>query len=212
MNFQALHKQRKFLLIAAAIGVIAVFLPWLTISVSMFGVSESNSINGFRSYGIMVFIAFIVAAIIPLMGKQEAALEKNLWFSELIAGAVAVLFLLISFFNLSNSVGGGFGIADASYGFGMWLAVAASVAILLISWMYRDPSNNLKEGFDSLKQTITTHTSTFNTPGSSAPKRTNTIDELERLAKLKENGSISEEEYLQMKAKIMTGDVSSFNN
>lgn len=211
MNFQTLHTQRKYLLIASAIGVIAVFLPWLTISVSMFGVSESNSTNGFRSYGIMVFIAFIVAGIIPLMGNQQSALEKNLWFSELIAGAIAVLFLVISFFNLSNSLGGGFGIANASYGFGMWIALVASLAILLISWMYRDPSNNLKEGFDSLKHTIATRTSTFNNTNTTSTSN-NKISELERLAKLRDNGSINEEEYAQMKAKIMAGDVSSFNN
>ena len=33
MNFQTMNKQRKFVLIAAAIGVISMFLPWISISI-----------------------------------------------------------------------------------------------------------------------------------------------------------------------------------
>ena len=49
MNFQTLNRQRKYILIAAAAGAIAVFLPWATISVDLFGYSASQSINGFHS-------------------------------------------------------------------------------------------------------------------------------------------------------------------
>src|SRR6266536_3200206 len=54
MNFQTMSRQRKFIMIAAAAGIISVFLPWVTVSI--FG--ESQSTNGFRSYGIVVFLAF----------------------------------------------------------------------------------------------------------------------------------------------------------
>ena len=37
MNFQTLNKQRKMILIAAAIGLIAVFLPWIKMSASILG-------------------------------------------------------------------------------------------------------------------------------------------------------------------------------
>ncbi len=36
MNFQTMNKQRKFILIAAAVGIIAMFLPW--VKISFFGI------------------------------------------------------------------------------------------------------------------------------------------------------------------------------
>lgn len=33
MNFQTMNKQRKFVLIPAAAGIISMFLPWVRISV-----------------------------------------------------------------------------------------------------------------------------------------------------------------------------------
>ena len=35
MNFQTMNKQRKFVLIAAAVGVISMFLPWISIFLAL---------------------------------------------------------------------------------------------------------------------------------------------------------------------------------
>ena len=44
MNFQTMNKQRKFVLIAAAVGVISMFLPWVSVSVSrIYQVSKWNA-------------------------------------------------------------------------------------------------------------------------------------------------------------------------
>jgi Na+/H+ antiporter NhaC len=50
MNFETMSKQRKMILIAAAIGIVSMFLPW----VSVFGFS----VNGMNGWGVLVFFVF----------------------------------------------------------------------------------------------------------------------------------------------------------
>src|SRR5438067_11962991 len=116
MNFQTMNKQRKFILVAAAAGIISIFLPWITVGV--FGMSEST--NGFHSYGVIVFLAFAGAAIVSLMADQTKTLDQIMWMLAMIAGAVSLLFTIIFFTNLS----GGYGVVQA--GFGIWIALIAS--------------------------------------------------------------------------------------
>src|SRR5919197_161073 len=112
MNFQTRSKQRKFILISAATGIISIFLPWIT--VGAFGMSES--VNGFRSYGIVVFLAFAVVCIISLLGNQVKTLDQTMWMVALGTGIIALLFAIIFLTNMNE----GFGIVKA--GFGIWIA------------------------------------------------------------------------------------------
>jgi hypothetical protein len=191
MNFQTMSKQRKYILIAAAAGLISVFLPWIT--VGAFGMS--NSVNGFRSYGIAVFIAFAVAIVISILGDQTRALDQTMWMVALGAGAVAVLFTILFFTDLN----GGFGIVDP--GFGIWISLIAAVAVIGAAWMFKNPADSLKSGFDSIKKSIPV--SPGNTTTTTTTNSTNKISELERLIELKNQGKISEEEYQQMKSKLL---------
>jgi len=199
MNFQTLNKQRKFILIACVLGIISVFLPW--VSISMFGMSES--INGFRGWGIVVFFAFIVAGAVSLIGNQSQTLEKNSWLASLACGAAALLSMVIALFS-SSGMGPGMGIVDAGIGFGVWIAIAASAGVLLFSWIYKNPSDNLKESFEGIKKSISIPATPTNVQGQ--PKTTSSedkIQQLERLTRLRDTGSISEEEYQQLKSKLI---------
>jgi hypothetical protein len=188
MNFQTMNSQRKLILVAAVAGVISVFLPWVTVSI--FG--ESNSINGFRGIGIIVFLAFIAVAGISVMGNQSNKLDKTMWLGALGGGAIAFLFTLISFGTITD--GGGMGFVSAGYGFGIWIALIASLGIVAFAWFYKNPQDNIMASLESLKK------NTF-TAGSSAG--TNKISELERLIELKSQGKITEEEYRELKSKII---------
>jgi len=148
MNFQTMNKQRKFILIAAAAGIISVFLPWVTIS--MFGTSQS--INGFRSWGIIVFFCFVVAGIVAIIGNHSDSLERNLWMISTGSGAVALVSMVINIIS-SNGIGG-VGFADAGIGFGLWISIASAACILLFAWMFKHPTDTLKKGFDGLKKSI----------------------------------------------------------
>ena len=56
LNFQTINKQRKFMLILSALGLICMFLPWVKISFLGMGAST----NGMHGIGILVFICFLV--------------------------------------------------------------------------------------------------------------------------------------------------------
>ena len=144
MNFQTMSKQRKYILIAAAVGLISVFLPWIT--VGAFGMS--NNVNGFRSYGIAVFIAFAVAVVISISGDQTRALDQTMWMVALGAGAVAVLFTILFFTDLN----GGFGIVDP--GFGIWISLVAAVAVVGAAWMYKNPADAVFQCSDCTRRAL----------------------------------------------------------
>jgi len=150
MNFQALHKQRKYILILAAVGAISVFLPWFTISAEGLGVRMSESQNGFHGTGVLVLLAFIGAGILALMGDQTRLMDKPMWMATLCAGAIALLFVVINLARTPNS-GDGFGFAQAGPGFGIWISLVAAIGTVAATWLLKNPGDTLKSGFDSLK-------------------------------------------------------------
>jgi len=157
MNFETMSKQRKFVLIAAITGVIATFLPWW--SFATFG--YVYSVNGFHGMGILAFLCFVAAGIIAYMDDQTANLGKTKWMATLIAGAIAVLIILYYIMGSSSVYN--------SLSFGIYLAVLAALGIVLSAFLFRSPSDNIKDGFDSLKNDISmrmkndSHTNTTNT-------------------------------------------------
>ena len=139
MNFQAMNKQRKFILIAAAVGFIAMFLPWFDMVIF--------SINGMHDKGILVFICFVVAGVIAYFGDQTKSLEKTPWFVALIAGVLATV-LMVWFFLEST---GTYGVPLA---FGFYIAGLAAIGVVISAYIFRSPGDDIKSGFDSLKDKI----------------------------------------------------------
>ncbi len=95
MNFQLMSKQRKFLLISSAVGFISMFLPW--VSISMFGYTQSA--NGMHKEGVVVFICFVVTGIIAFIDDQKKNLDKTMWTVTLLAGVIALLFIILVLFR-----------------------------------------------------------------------------------------------------------------
>jgi len=190
MNFQAINIQRKLMLIAGALGVISVFLPW--ISVSMMGMS--NSLSGFRGTGIVVFLTFAAAIIVALTGDQSKTLDSKMWLAAIAAGVIALLFTIISFGTISNEFGEGFGIVDAGYGIGIYLALISALGITAVAWLYRNPDYNIQKSISGLKEEFSSRSST---------SVNNRVSDLERLIEMRQQGKITEEEYQQLKSKII---------
>ena len=84
MNFQTMSKQRKFILIASAVGVISMFLPW--VKISLFGFS--SSVNGMRDAGIFIFLCFVACGVISFLGNQTTNLDRTMWMVTLIVGGI----------------------------------------------------------------------------------------------------------------------------
>ena len=156
MNFQTMNKQRKFILIAAVVGIIGMFLPW--INVFFF------SVNGMHSWGILAFLSFIVAGAVALLGDQTKNLDKTFWFVALICGALATI---VIFWTLLSAMGdGGFSVLSA----GIYIAALGAIGTLLAAYMYRSPTDSIKGGFDSLKHDIEEKTKNTNTPPPPPPQ------------------------------------------
>lgn len=136
------------ILIAAAIGVIAMFLPWWSISMGIFG---GGSINGMHGEGIIVFLCFIGAIVLALMGDQTKNLTQSSWMLALIAGGLAAIISFITFLNVPE-------LADR--GIGLYLALLASIGVVAFAFMFRSASDSLQSGFDSLKSGFTSNVNT----------------------------------------------------
>ena len=168
MNFETMSKQRKMILIAAAIGVICMFLPWA--SASYYG--QRYSANGMRGWGIVVFICFVGAGLLAFMGDQKQNMPRSNWMLTLVAGAVASLIMVIGFLS---------GLDAISYiSFGYYGAMAAALGIVFYAYSLRSTNDTLQNGFDSLKGsfnnmnnstagTTSTTTTTTTTPVSHTP-------------------------------------------
>lgn len=141
MNFQTMHKQRKVILLASALGVISAFLPWQTISAGIFGAGISQGVNGFHGIAVLAFLAFIAAGILAITGQQTNRLERTSWLAVLAAGAVALICTIVAMFNTSGS---GFGFVEVSIGIGCWLALIAALAVAGGAWFLKAPEDKLK--------------------------------------------------------------------
>jgi len=125
MNF---HKQKLYALIIAGVALIALLLPW--VSVTVFGASQSW--NGFRSWGYLSFLGVIGVAALSLTGnKTENYTEENKRYVLIAFAAVAVGAILFLF--RKNSIVTGFdngGILNdiVKTGIGLWICLLAGLA------------------------------------------------------------------------------------
>lgn len=123
MNF---HKQKLYALIAAGIGVIAMFLPWWKISFGGFGFGGGYSINGMHEIGIIAFLGFAAAGVATFLGNKTKPFEGQ--FKLIAAGgfAVAALITLIQFLRLSSNSS-----------FGIWLSLLAGIGGAVIVYVLK---------------------------------------------------------------------------
>lgn len=145
MNFQTMSKQRKFVLISAAAGFISMFLPWISVSV----LGYSQSVNGMHDKGILVFLCFVGSGVIAYMGDQTKNLDKTIWTVTLVAGALALLLIIWFYSQATNSIMG-----SSMVGFGLYIAALAAIGVLASAYMFRSPTDNIKDGFNSIKKEI----------------------------------------------------------
>jgi hypothetical protein len=146
MNFQTMSKQRKFVLISAAVGIISMFLPW--VSISLFGYT-GGSVNGMHGKGVLVFFCFLISGGLAYLGDQSKNLDKTSWSVTLLAAAVALVFIIWFYSEATNSIMG-----SSFIGYGIYVAAIAAIGVLGSAYLFKSAADNLKDGFNTLKQEI----------------------------------------------------------
>lgn len=125
-----LHKQKLYALIVAAVGLIAVFLPWWKISYGgfgSFGGLGSVSVNGMHDLGIITFLGFIGAGVVTFaMGDKTKPFEGQAKMISAACFAGAGLFALIQFLRQTSFTS-----------FGLYLAILAGVAGAVIVYVLK---------------------------------------------------------------------------
>lgn len=138
-----MNKQRKYLMILSGIGIIAMFLPWIRISIM--GIVAGSS-NGMHDTGILVFLCFLGCGLISLMGDQAKPLEKTMWMICMLLAGVAALIMIVHFFRMMDAI------SFVSVGF--YLALICALGLLFVAYNFRNAGYNLRDGFDDLKRQV----------------------------------------------------------
>lgn len=206
-----MNNQRKFILVAVAVGIIAVFLPWMSISVGMLGESMTQSVNGFRGVGILYFLALAATGVVAIMGNQQALLDKNMRLGAIGGGAVAIIALVIYFADAKGSTGdvGGFGLASASIGYGFYLSAVAAIAVTAIPFVIKGVGESFAGDIAQLKSSMQTIQSNISTPApvvNDTPPpavKSDRMAELEKLIAWRDEGKITEQEFEDLKSKLL---------
>ena len=151
MNFQQLSKQRKFIIVGAALGLIACFLPWFSYGM--------GSVNGMNGIGVLVFILFIGAGLVALMGDQKANIPSKMWLPALGAGAINICIIGYQIIRWESAMSGVSNEYSSVYGsiglsFGIWAAIAGAIVITYGAYKFRSADDDLKESIRSLKNDV----------------------------------------------------------
>lgn len=195
------------MLIAAVVGMISTFLPWITVSAGAFGYNVSRSQNGFHGIGILYFILLIAVAAIAVIGEQQEMLQKNRRLMAIGGSVLSLICLLIAFSNAKEETSGSFGMASASIGFGLILAFLSALSLTAVPIVIKNAGESLAGDFDQLKSGLKSMqgniSANIDTVRPTAAKKPGRMDELEKLITWREEGKISQAEYEDLKSKII---------
>ena len=122
-----MEKNRLFIVISAAVAILSSFLPWASLNAGAFG---SYSWNGLRGDGWFVIIFAVVAIVLACLNDVKSSLPKGFAIGVIVSGALSTVVTLIDVFNV-NKYAADFNGYGVSIGFGLILALIASIAIVV---------------------------------------------------------------------------------
>jgi amino acid transporter len=143
MEQTAFHKQKLYALIAAGVALVALFLPWISISASFGGAmqgtfnSPGGSVNGMRDWGLLSFAGIIGVAVLTLMGNRALDYTADYRKYVMIAfGAIALGAIIFWAKNNSRTAGGVSEFLEIKVrtGIGLWLCLAAGLGGLALAY------------------------------------------------------------------------------
>ena len=143
-----MEKNRLYILISAGVAILGSLLPWASLNAGSFG---SYSVNGYQGDGWFVIIAAIVSIVLACLNNMNKAMSKGFSIGVIVAGAIATLVTLNSLFTVNKYMSnfGGYGI---SIGFGLILALLASIALVVTGLLAMSGGKITKESFTELAE------------------------------------------------------------
>jgi hypothetical protein len=142
MDFATLHKQRKFVMIAALVGIIGTFLRWYSWDAGIISGGVSGTSFG---AGVITLLGLAGAGVLAFLGDQKTYLSKNSW---LIVLGIAALTTVLCFIKLISNRSG------ASLGIGLFLSLAGSIGTLAAAFLFKNPNDDLKQSLNEVKRQV----------------------------------------------------------
>jgi hypothetical protein len=131
-----MNKQRLAIVIAAGIGMLATFMPWVK-------APFVGSINGTAADGWTTFFLFGVAVVIALLNDRTTRITGNTFYAAIAGPGAATLFALWKIMQFSgkkqsNDIFCEMMGSTVTIEFGLYLIVLAGVASVLLAYLIKD--------------------------------------------------------------------------
>ena len=143
-----MEKNRLFIIISAAVAILSSFLPWASLNAGAFG---SYSWNGLRGDGWFVIIFAVVAIVLACLNDVKSSLPKGFAIGVIVSGALSTIVTLIDLFGV-NKYAVNFNGYGVSIGFGLILALIASIAIVVTGLLAMSGGKITKGTFEELSE------------------------------------------------------------
>ena len=143
-----MEKNRLFIIISAAVAILSSFLPWASLNAGAFG---SYSWNGLRGDGWFVIIFAVVAIVLACLNDVKSSLPKGFAIGVIVSGALSTIVTLIDLFGV-NKYAANFNGYGVSIGFGLILALIASIAIVVTGLLAMSGGKITKGTFEELAE------------------------------------------------------------
>ena len=143
-----METNRLFIIISAAVAILSSFLPWASLNAGAFG---SYSWNGLHGDGWFVIIFAVVAIVLACLNDVKSSLPKSFAIGVIVAGALSTIVTLIDLFGV-NKYAVNFNGYGVSIGFGLILALIASIAIVVTGLLAMSGGKITKGTFEELAE------------------------------------------------------------
>jgi len=145
-----MEKNRLFIIISAAVAILSSFLPWASLNAGNFG---SYSWNGLRGDGWFVIIFAVVAIVLACLNDVKTSLPKGFAIGVIVSGSLSTVVTLIDVFGV-NKYAVNFNGYGVSIGFGLILALIASIAIVVTGLLAMSGFEELAESGKGFAQSV----------------------------------------------------------
>ena len=143
-----MEKNRLFIIISAAVAILSSFLPWASLNAGAFG---SYSWNGLHGDGWFVIIFAVVAIVLACLNDVKSSLPKGFAIGVIVSGSLSTVVTLIDVFGV-NKYAVNFNGYGVSIGFGLILALIASIAIVVTGLLAMSGGKITKGTFEELAE------------------------------------------------------------